>query len=72
MTFQVKGIILQLQDAYVNVFRKNQKHTVEVILALIRVLGIEILENIGTIKIFTMKRREKWLKKLNPEFLSLS
>lgn len=72
MTFQVKGIILQLQDAYVNVFRKNQKHTVEVILALIRVLGIEILDNIGTIKIFTMKRREKWLKKLNPEFLSLS
>ena len=72
MTFQVKGIILQLQDAYVNVFRKNQKHTVEVILALIRVLGIEILDNIGTIKIFTMKWREKWLKKLNPEFLSLS
>ena len=66
MTFQVKGIILQLQDAYVNVFRKNQKHTVEVILALIRVLGIEILDNIGTIKIFTMKGREKWLKKLNP------
>lgn len=72
MIFQVKGIILQLQDAYVNVFRKNQKHTVEVVLALIRVLGIEILDNIGTIKIFTMKGREKWLKKLNPEFLSLS
>ena len=72
MTFQAKGIILQLQDVCVNVFRKNKKHTVEIILALIRILCMKILDNIGTIKIFTMKGREKWLKKLNPEFLSLS
>ena len=72
MTFQAKGIILQLQDACVNVFRKNKKHTVEIILALIRILCMKILDNIGAIKIFTMKGREKWLKKLNPEFLSLS
>lgn len=72
MTFQAKGIILQLQDACVNVFRKNKKHTVEIILALIRILCMKILDNIGTIKVFTMKGREKWLKKLNPEFLSLS
>lgn len=72
MTFQAKGIILQLQDTCVNVFRKNKKHTVEIILALIRILCMKILDNIGTIKIFTMKGREKWLKKLNPEFLSLS
>lgn len=72
MTFQVKEIIIQLQDAYVNVFRKKSKVYCPDGIGINMYLDIKILNNIVIIKVFTMKGREKWLKKLNPEFLSLS